>query len=101
MIPSVRKPIPLFILIRALGIVSDQQIIEYCLLTDLTENKNHNSYVGLFIPSIHDANKIFNQETALEYIASFTKRGTISEVLSYYTIKPPKGEIVIVVAGKK
>ena len=30
-----------------------------------------------------------------------TKRGTISEVLSYYTIKPPKGEIVIVVAGKK
>ena len=30
-----------------------------------------------------------------------TKRGTISEVLAYYTIKPPKGEIVIVVAGKK
>ena len=30
-----------------------------------------------------------------------TKRGTISEVLSYYTNKPPKGEIVIVVAGKK
>ena len=30
-----------------------------------------------------------------------TKRGTISEVLSYYTNKPPKGEIVIIVAGKK
>ena len=30
-----------------------------------------------------------------------TKRGTISEVLSYYTNKPPKGEIVIVVTGKK
>ena len=30
-----------------------------------------------------------------------TKRGAISEVLSYYTNKPPKGEIVIVVAGKK
>jgi len=30
-----------------------------------------------------------------------TKRGTISEVLTYYTNKPPKGEIVIVVAGKK
>ena len=29
-----------------------------------------------------------------------TKRGTISEVLSYYTNKPPKGEIVIVVEGK-
>jgi DNA-directed RNA polymerase II subunit RPB2 len=81
LIPNVRKPIPLFILMRALGIVSDQQIIEYCLLTDLTENKNQNSYVDLFIPSIHDANKIFNQETALKFIASFTKRGTIDSVL--------------------
>jgi len=81
LIPNVRKPIPLFILMRALGVVSDQQIIEYCLLTDLTENKNHNSYVDLFIPSIHDANKIFNQETALKFIASFTKRGTIDSVL--------------------
>ncbi len=30
-----------------------------------------------------------------------TKRGTIKEVLSYYTEKPAKGEIVIVVDGKK
>ncbi|CAM1334180.1 16S rRNA (cytidine(1402)-2'-O)-methyltransferase [Tenacibaculum aestuariivivum] len=30
-----------------------------------------------------------------------TKRGTIKEVLSYYTVKPAKGEIVIVVDGKK
>ncbi len=30
-----------------------------------------------------------------------TFRGTVSEVLKYYTDKPPKGEIVIVVAGKK
>jgi DNA-directed RNA polymerase II subunit RPB2 len=81
LIPNVRKPIPLFILMRALGVVSDQQIIEYCLLTDLTENKTPNSYVDLFIPSIHDANKIFNQETALKFIASFTKRGTIDSVL--------------------
>ena len=29
-----------------------------------------------------------------------TKRGTIKEVLEYYTKNPPKGEIVIVVAGK-
>ena len=28
-----------------------------------------------------------------------TKRGTIKDVLEYYTNKPPKGEIVIVVAG--
>ena len=30
-----------------------------------------------------------------------TQRGTAIEVLAYYTNKPPKGEIVIVVAGKK
>ncbi len=30
-----------------------------------------------------------------------TIRGTVTEVLAYYTNKPPKGEIVIVVGGKK
>lgn len=30
-----------------------------------------------------------------------TIRGTASEVLAYYTNKPPKGEIVVVVEGKK
>lgn len=30
-----------------------------------------------------------------------TKRGTVKEVLDYYSNKPPKGEIVIVVEGKK
>ncbi|MEY8849543.1 16S rRNA (cytidine(1402)-2'-O)-methyltransferase [Psychroserpens sp. XS_ASV72] len=30
-----------------------------------------------------------------------TVRGTAQEILDYYTKKPPKGEIVIVVAGKK
>jgi DNA-directed RNA polymerase II subunit RPB2 len=77
LIPNVKKPIPLFILMRALGVVSDKSIIEYCLL-DLEKNE---SYIDLFIPSIHDANKIFNQETALRYIASFTKRRTITGTL--------------------
>lgn len=30
-----------------------------------------------------------------------TIRGTISEVLAHFTTKPPKGEIVVVLAGKK
>jgi DNA-directed RNA polymerase II subunit RPB2 len=77
LLPNVRKPVPLFILMRALGIVSDKSIIETCLL-DLEKNE---SYIDLFIPSVHDANKIFNQETALRYIASFTKRRTITGTL--------------------
>jgi DNA-directed RNA polymerase II subunit RPB2 len=90
-VPNVRKPIPLFILMRALGVVSDKDIIRYCLL-DIEKNSN---YVDFFIPSVHDANKVFNQETALEYIASFTKRGTISgvmEILSDYFL-PHIGEL--------
>lgn len=75
-VPNVKKPVPLFILMRALGIISDKSIIEYCLL-DLETNKE---YVDLFIPSIHDANKIFTQDTALKYIASFTKHGSLNGV---------------------
>ena len=30
-----------------------------------------------------------------------TIRGTVTEVLNHYTLKPPKGEIVVVVSGKK
>ena len=76
-VPNVRKPVPLFILMRALGIISDKEIIKTCIL-DLNKNED---YIDLFIPSIHDANKIFNQETAIKYIASFTKRGTVSSVI--------------------
>ena len=76
-IPNVRKPIPLFIVMRALGILSDKKIIEMCLI-DL---KRYENYIDLFIPSIHDANKIFTQNAAIEYIATFTKGKTENHVL--------------------
>ena len=76
-IPNVRKPIPLFILMRALGIISDKKIIEFCLL-DLEKNSH---LLELFIPSIHDANTIFSREVALKYIATFTKGKTVPHVL--------------------
>jgi DNA-directed RNA polymerase II subunit RPB2 len=75
-IPNVKKPIPLFILMRALGVISDKSIVEYCLL-DIKTNSN---MTDLFIPSIHDANNIFTQQIALEFIAKFTKRQTVSAV---------------------
>jgi len=75
-VPNVKKPIPLFILMRALGIISDKSIIEYCLL-DLESNSN---MIDLFIPSIHDANNIFTQQIALEFISKFTKRQTVTAV---------------------
>ncbi len=90
-IPNVRKPIPLFIVFRALGIISDKEIIQYCLL-DLEENS---SMIDLFIPSIHDASRIFTQEAALEYIKTFTKGHTISfvqDILMNYFL-PNVGEL--------
>jgi len=90
-IPNVRKPIPLFILMRALGIISDKNIIETCIL-NLEENSD---YVDYFRPSVHDAGYIFTQEAALKFIASFTKAKTVStalEILSMYFL-PHIGEL--------
>ena len=66
---------------RALGIISDKSIIECCLL-DL---EKYNSYIELFIPSIHDAGRLFTQTCAIKYIATFTKGKTVSHVLEILT----------------
>lgn len=76
-IPNVRKPVPLFIIMRALGVISDKSIIEHCLL----DMDKYSSYIDLFIPSIHDTGTIFTQEVALKYIASFTKGKTVPHAL--------------------
>ena len=95
-VPNVKKPVPLFILMRALGVISDKDIIRTCLLTNLDDNNENskNPYIDLFIPSVHDASKIFTQHNALQFIAELTKRGTISsviEILSDYFL-PHIGE---------
>jgi DNA-directed RNA polymerase II subunit RPB2 len=77
LVPNVKIPVPLFILMRALGIDSDKDIIAHCIL-DADEN---NQFVDLFRPSVHDAAGIFTQQSALHYIKEFTKRGTINGVL--------------------
>ena len=89
-IPNVRKPIPLFILFRALGISSDKKIIESCLL-DIEKNEH---LVDLFVPCVHDSSYIFNQQDALFFIGRLTKGKTIQhalEILSDYFL-PHVGE---------
>ncbi len=90
-VPNVRKPIPLFILMRALGVISDKEIIRYCLL-----NLEHNTnYIDHFRPSVHDAGEIFTQETALKFIGSFTKGKSVAhtmEILMMYFL-PHIGEL--------
>lgn len=80
-LPNVRKPVPLFIVMRALGVLSDKSIIEHCLL-DLNKYKG---YIDFFIPCVHDAGMIFSREQALKYIATFTKHKTIPHALEILT----------------
>ena len=90
-IPNVKQPVPLFIVFRALGIISDKDIITMCLL-DIEKYEN---MVDLFIPSVHDAGSIMTQHNALKYIATLTKWKTIAyahEILSDYFL-PHIGEI--------
>jgi len=75
-VPNVRKPIPLFILMRALGVLSDKQIIETIVL-DIDKYKD---LIDVFRPCVHDAGTIFTQEEALYYMAQLTKRKSISSI---------------------
>ncbi len=100
MIPNVRSPVPLFIVMRALGIESDKEIIEHCVY-DLEANAG---LTDMFVPSVHDAGRIFTQRQALEFIGMLTKLGnnvnadkdkTINcahEILSDYML-PQVGEL--------
>ena len=91
LIPNVRSPIPLFIVFRALGVISDKEIISYCLLNI----EKYSDYVELFVPSVHDAGHIFTQENAIKYISTFTKHKTIPstmDILMNYFI-PHMGEM--------
>jgi DNA-directed RNA polymerase II subunit RPB2 len=80
-LPNVRKPVPLFIVMRALGIASDKSIIEHCLL----DMETYESYIELFRPSVHDAGMVFDQEVALKYIATLTKGKTVPHALEILT----------------
>lgn len=70
-----RKPqnIPLFVLFRALGVESDKDIVDSCLL------HGYKHLEDLLIPSVHDASRIFSQKSALEYLALFTESKTAEE----------------------
>jgi DNA-directed RNA polymerase II subunit RPB2 len=64
-IPNVSRPVPLFIVFRALGILSDKEIIQFCLV-DLDK---YEALMDLFVPSVHDASAVMSQTQALDFVA--------------------------------
>ena len=89
-VPNVRKPVPLFILFRALGIISDKEIIQMCV----HDIDKYSDMLDYFIPSIHDSGGIMTQKSAIDFIAILTKgktTETVLEILADYFL-PHVGE---------
>jgi DNA-directed RNA polymerase II subunit RPB2 len=67
-IPRVKIPLPLFVIFRALGIISDQEICQKIVL-DTNHERNKALTEGLQA-SIVEANKYLTQECAMKYITN-------------------------------
>lgn len=67
--PRLKQPIPLFIVFRALGVISDKEICEKILL-NIGDDKNKRTLDALQA-SIIEANKYITQDECINYITSF------------------------------
>ena len=67
-IPRMKAPIELFVLFRALGILSDKTICEYILLD--IEDKQYSTLLNCLQASIIDANKYMTQEDAMRHVTA-------------------------------
>jgi DNA-directed RNA polymerase beta subunit len=68
-IPRVKLPIPLFIVFRALGVMSDKEICEYILLN--LQNEKYSEMLQNLQASIIEAHKYINKEEAIKFIMGF------------------------------
>jgi DNA-directed RNA polymerase II subunit RPB2 len=75
--PNVSKPIPLFIVFRALGCISDKEIIQSCLF-DLVK---HDDILDEFMASVYEGAKIMSQSDAVSYIAELTQEKSVPYAL--------------------
>ena len=68
-IPRVKQPIPLFIVFRALGVLTDKEICEYILLNISSEK--YSAMLENLQASIMEANKYMTYEDAVRYITGY------------------------------
>ena len=89
-IPNVRQPVPLFVVFRALGVLSDKEIIEMCL----HDIDKYSDLLECFIQSVHESAGFMTQKTAIDFISVLTKgktNDTVLEILSDFLL-PHIGE---------
>jgi DNA-directed RNA polymerase II subunit RPB2 len=78
-LPFVRKPIPLFVLFRALGFQSDEEILK--LIFPDFESPEAKLLLPKLQPSIIEAFPFLNSFTAVQYIKTLTKGFSVAHVL--------------------
>jgi len=70
-LPRVKQPIPLFIVFRALGVISDKEICDKVLLNINDQEEANKNMLSALQASIIDSNKHLTQEECIRYITSF------------------------------
>ena len=70
-LPRVKQPIPLFIVFRALGVISDKEICDKILLNIYDQEETNKNMLSALQASIIEANKHLNQEECIRFITSF------------------------------
>lgn len=65
-IPHIKNDIPVLIIFKLLGIVSDKKILEYILLDDI----NNKEYLQLLYPSLKECSDIKDKNMATNYLIS-------------------------------
>ena len=68
-IPRIKQPVPIFIVFRALGVLTDKDICSKIILN--LDDKNNSKMLEELKGSIVDANKVLTQEASLAYITQF------------------------------
>ena len=67
-IPRIKKPIPIFIIFRALNVISDEEICKIIVLD--IHNPKYRSLLSNLKSSIEEAGAYLNQEDAIKYITT-------------------------------
>jgi DNA-directed RNA polymerase II subunit RPB2 len=70
-LPRVKHPVPLFIVFRALGVISDKEICDKILLNIYDSEETNKNMLSALQASIIEANKHLTQEECIRYITSF------------------------------
>jgi len=68
-IPRIKNPLPLFVLFRAMGVLTDKSICEYILL-DVDDAKQA-ELIELLQASVVDANKFMTQEDCVRHLTTY------------------------------